>query len=149
MCIIILKKEPVRVVLMFSKIYNTELKINYNPFDDFNRYAFDISAEYNQSVEEGLDIEEHKALFEAVQNMPNGEEKTKMSDVIFELVMNSKIREDYKYNEPNELDEIMALRKHYEFEAQMPDKETLRKKLLGAWTGRAVGCLLGKPLEGI
>ena len=54
---------------MFSKIYNTELKINYNPFDDFNRYAFDISAEYNQSVEEGLDIEEHKALFEAVQNM--------------------------------------------------------------------------------
>lgn len=134
---------------MFSKIYNTELKINYNPVDDFNRYAFDISAEYNQSVEEGLDIEEHKALFEAVQNMPNGEEKTKMSDVIFELVMNSKIREDYKYNEPNELDEIMALRKHYEFEAQMPDKETLRKKLLGAWTGRAVGCLLGKPLEGI
>lgn len=134
---------------MFSKIYNTELKINYNPVDDFNRYAFDISAEYNQSVEEGLDIEEHKALFEAVQNMPNGEEKTKMSDVIFELVMNSKIREDYKYNEPNELDEIMALRKHYEFEAQMPDKETLRKKLLGAWTGRAVGCLIGKPLEGI
>ena len=97
---------------MFSKIYNTELKINYNPFDDFNRYAFDISAEYNQSVEEGLDIEEHKALFEAVQNMPNGEEKTKMSDVIFELVMNSKIREDYKYNEPNELEEIKALRKH-------------------------------------
>lgn len=134
---------------MFSKIYNTELKINYNPVDDFNRYAFDISAEYNQSVEEGLDIEEHKALFEAVQNMPNGEEKTKMSDVIFELVMNSKIREDYKYNEPNELDEIKALRKHYEFEAQMPDKETLRKKLLGAWTGRVVGCLLGKPLEGI
>ena len=134
---------------MFSKIYNTELKINYNPVDDFNRYAFDISAEYNQSVEEGLDIEEHKALFEAVQNMPNGEEKTKMSDVIFELVMNSKIREDYKYNEPNELDEIKALRKHYEFEAQMPDKETLQKKLLGAWTGRAVGCLLGKPLEGI
>lgn len=134
---------------MFSKIYNTELKINYNPVDDFNRYAFDISAEYNQSVEEGLDIEEHKALFEAVQNMPNGEEKTKMSHVIFELVMNSKIREDYKYNEPNELDEIKALRKHYDFEAQMPDKETLRKKLLGAWTGRAVGCLLGKPLEGI
>ena len=134
---------------MFSKIYNTELKINYNPVDDFNRYAFDISAEYNQSVEEGLDIEEHKALFEAVQNMPNGEEKTKMSDVIFELVMNSKIREDYKYNEPNELEEIKALRKPYEFEAQMPDKETLRKKLLGAWTGRAVGCLLGKPLEGI
>lgn len=143
------KKRTRESDFMFSKIYNTELKINYNPVDDFNRYAFDISAEYNQSVEEGLDIEEHKALFEAVQNMPNGEEKTKMSDVIFELVMNSKIREDYKYNEPNELDEIMALRKHYEFEAQMPDKETLRKKLLGAWTGRAVGCLLGKPLEGI
>ena len=30
---------------MFSKIYNTELKIDYNQIDGFNRYLDDISAE--------------------------------------------------------------------------------------------------------
>ncbi len=134
---------------MFSKVYNTELKVNFNQVDGFNRYLDDILAEYNQSVEEGLDIEKQKSLFEAVANMPNGEEKLKMSNVIFEMVMNSKIRKDYKYNEPNELDEIKALRKAYEFESKMPDEEELRKKILGAWTGRACGCLLGKPVEGM
>ena len=132
---------------MFSEIYNTELKIDYNQVDGFNRYPSDILAEYNQCIEEGLDVEKHKALFEAVANMPYGEEKTKMSDVIFDIVMKSKMRKDYKYNEPNLSDEIKALRKAYNFERKMPDNEALRKKIHGAWMGRAVGCLLGKPVE--
>lgn len=134
---------------MFSEIYNTELKREYNPVDDFNRYPADIMAEYNQCIEEGIDIEEHKELFEAVAGMEYGEMKTRMSDMIFELVMKAKIRKDYAYNEPNELEEIRASRTPYEFSATMPDAEALRKKLLGAWTGRACGCLHGKPLEGI
>lgn len=134
---------------MFSKIYNTQIKIDYNQIDGFNRYLDDIGAEYNQSFEEGLDIEKHKALFDAVADMENGEEKLKMSNVIFEIVMNSKIKDGYKYNEPNELEEIKALRKAYAYDSKMPEKDELRKKILGAWTGRAVGCLLGKPVEGI
>ena len=134
---------------MFSKIYNTELKIDYNQVDGFNRYPADIMAEYNQCIEEGLDIEEHKALFEAVAEMEYGEMKARMSDMIFELVMKAGICKDYAYNEPNELEEIRELRAPHSFEATMPDDDMLRKKLLGAWTGRAVGCLLGKPLEGV
>lgn len=57
---------------MFSKSYNTELKTYYNNVDDFNRYPNDIMAEYKQSVEEGLDIEMHKELFESVSKMENG-----------------------------------------------------------------------------
>lgn len=134
---------------MFAKIYDTEIKIDYNNADGFNRYADDIMAEYQQSVEEGLDIEKQKALFEAVAGLKNGEIKAKMSDSIFELVINSKIRPDYKYNEPSKLEEIKALRNAYDYKAVMPDEEALRRKLLGAWTGRACGCLLGKPVEGI
>ncbi len=134
---------------MFSKLYDAELKTDYKNPDGFNRYADDIMDEYNQSIEEGLDIEKHKALFEAVAAMENGAEKTKMSDVIFDIVMSAEIKKDYAYREPNDLEKIRELRKAHSYTVQKPDKETLKKKLLGAWTGRAAGCLLGKPLEGI
>lgn len=132
---------------MFAKIYNSEIKVDYNNVDALNRYPNDMMAEYQQSIEEGLDVEQYKDLFEAVAALEPGEYKTKLSDVIFEMVINSKIRSDYKYNEPVTLDEIKALRKEHKFEEKIPDAETLRKKLLGAWTGRACGCLLGKPVE--
>lgn len=130
-------------------MYDIKMKIDYNQVDGFNRYLDDIMAEYQQSIEEGLDIAEHKEFFETVAAMKNGEEKAKMSDRIFETVMNAEIRDDYKYNESNDLEKIRKLRKDHNYNAVMPGKETLRKKLLGAWTGRAVGCLLGKPVEGI
>lgn len=128
---------------------SSEIKIDYNQADGFNRYLDDITAEYNQSVEEGLDIAEHKEFFESVASTENGEEKAKLSDRIFEIVMNAKIRKDYKYNEPDNLEDIQKLRKMHNYDACMPDRDNLRKKILGAWTGRAVGCLLGKPVEGI
>ena len=134
---------------MFAKIYDTEIKIDYNQADDFNRYPNDIMAEYQQSIEEGLDIESQKELFLSVAAMENGEEKTRMSDKIFETVINAEIRPGYKYNEPNKLEEIKKLRKIYNIDGKIPDEAVLRNKLLGAWTGRACGCLLGKPVEGI
>lgn len=132
---------------MFAKNYNSEIKIDYNNVEGLNRYPQDIMAEYTQSTEEGLDVKKYKDLFEAVAALEPGEYKTKMSDVIFEIVINADMQKDYKYSEPNTLEEIKALRKNHKFEAAPPDKKTLRKKLLGAWTGRACGCLLGKPVE--
>ncbi len=134
---------------MFAKIYDAEIKIDYNHVHGFNRYPSDIMAEYNQCIEEGIDVEQYKDLFESVAALKNGEMKTKMSDIIFETVVNAGMQKDYKYNEPNNLKEIKALRKAHDFDAVKPDEETLRKKILGAWTGRACGCLLGKPVEGI
>ena len=134
---------------MFSKAYNTEIVTAYSQPDGFNRYIDDIMAEYNQCIEEGLDVEKLKSLFESVSAMENGAMKAKMSELIFEAVMNADIRKDYKYNEPNDLKGIRALRRPYEFSCSVLSSEVLKKKLEGAWTGRSVGCLLGKPVEGI
>ena len=134
---------------MFAKIYDTEIKVEYNHKEGFNRYSSDIMAEYNQSIEEGLDIEKHKALFESVAAMESGEMKERMSDIVFETVIGAKIRDDYKYDEPNNLNDIKKLCKEHNFEIKKPDKGVFRSKILGAWTGRACGCLLGKPVEGI
>lgn len=131
------------------KNYIDKIKVNYNHPSGANCYCDEIMTEYKQCLEEGLDVEKHKELFETVAAMESGEEKTRMSDKVFDVVINADIRAGYKYNEPCTLGEIKKLRKPYDFEAEMPDKETLRQKLLGAWTGRAVGCLHGKVVEGI
>lgn len=130
-----------------AKNNNPKIKFDYNNADGFNSYPSDLMKEYVQSYEEGLDVEKYKSLFETVSQLYNGEHKTRLSDVLFDIVLNADMREGYKYNEPNELDEIKALRKPHELESVTPDNDTLRKKLLGAWTGRACGCLLGKPIE--
>ena len=134
---------------MFAKIYDTEIKPDYNNTEALIRYPQDLLTEYIQSTEEGLDVEKYKSLFEAVSALEPGEYKNRLSDVIFEMVVNADMQVGYKYNEPSTLKEIKALRVPHEFERKMPDEETLRKKILGAWTGRACGCLLGKPVEGI
>ena len=134
---------------MLAKNYGIDIKPDYYDVNGFNRYPSDIMLEYCQSIEEGLDIEQHKAFFESVAALNNGEEKTKLSNEIFDIVINADMRTDYKYYEPNEIEEIKASRKEYRFDVTMPDAELLRKKLRGAWLGRAIGCLLGKPIEGI
>ena len=132
---------------MFSKVYNTEIKIDYKNVDALGSYHSDLMKEYVQSVEEGLDIEKYKDLFETVSALKDGEIKKKLSDILFEIVINADMQKGYAYNEPSSLKEIKKLRKSHSFEMKIPDEETLRKKLLGAWTGRACGCLLGKPIE--
>lgn len=50
--------------------------------------------------------------------------------------------------EPNDLDAIRALRPDGPRELKwQPDQAELVDRMHGAWTGRAVGCALGKPVE--
>ena len=92
---------------MLAKVYDTEINIDYNNVHGFNRYAGDMLAEYQQSIEEGLDIEKYQSLFESVAAMENGAIKTKMSDALYELVVNSEIRSDYKYNGSADANQII------------------------------------------
>ncbi len=134
---------------MYAKNYGIKIERDFYDADGFNRYPSDIMMEYQQSIEEGLDIEQHKAFFESVEALDKGEEKTVLSEKIFDIVINADMRADYKYDEPSNLCEIKNLRKEHRFAFEMPNTELLRKKIRGAWLGRAAGCLLGKPVEGI
>lgn len=58
-------------------------------------------------------------------------------------------RSDYPYEEPSEIGEIRN--KTPEVEITFPkilDKDALYERIYGAWLGRCIGCLLGKPVEG-
>jgi ADP-ribosylglycohydrolase len=51
-------------------------------------------------------------------------------------------------DEPNDLD---AIREHWSAPPALPrlSRAALADRIRGAWQGRAVGCLLGKPVEGV
>ena len=52
-------------------------------------------------------------------------------------------------HEPSSLEEIRALRPRGPRQMELRlSEEQLRDRILGAWLGRAAGCLLGKPVEG-
>ena len=55
---------------------------------------------------------------------------------------------EFPYSEPDALEEIQSQRPHSRPELAPLPVEQLQQKMLGAWTGRAAGCMLGKPVEG-
>ena len=120
---------------------------NYANLGYWGFYPSYIMKEYKQSIEEGLDIEAYKDLFVAVSKLPINETKKKLGDVLFDIVINAPLREDFKYNEPSSLDEIKALRKPYNYKKQKTG--VTEAQVYGAWMGRIAGCMLGKTVENI
>ena len=110
-------------------------------------YSDDIMYEYRQSMDEGLDVENLKDVFEAVSKMKRTEHKEAICDTLFNIVCESKTREDFKYNEPSNLEEIIKLRKKYQIKKIRLSRKVLEKKIQGAWFGRICACMLGKPIE--
>lgn len=121
---------------------------DYKKLDEGEAYYKNLHCEYQQSLEEGLDIEKYKELFETTQQLPDNEEKVKKADKIFNIVLNCPTRDGYEFNEPSDLEGIRKLRKEHKIENAVPDANKLFDKIYGAWLGRVCGCLLGKPCEG-
>lgn len=129
--------------------HNREFQPQYDNIHPWESYSAQIMTEYTQSIEEGLDISSYKRLFEAVNSMSSGQNKEKMSDILFDIVSSAPQSVGFSYNEPSSLEEIKSLRKPYKFNYKMPDSNKLHSKIHGAWMGRICGCALGKPVEGV
>jgi ADP-ribosylglycohydrolase len=111
----------------------------------------DIETERRQCEEEGRDLSLVEAEFDRVlaldlEDLSNQSAAQDLLDKTIQLP----IRADYAYHEPDGLEEIRAARSstRIELPALDLDDATLLDKLHGAWAGRCVGCLLGKPVEG-
>ncbi|MBO5273086.1 MAG: ADP-ribosylglycohydrolase family protein [Clostridia bacterium] len=122
----------------------------YEIMHKWELYSGNLATEYQQSVEEGLDIELYKDVFSAAAKLPNGEVKKKLGDVLFDIVCSAKTREGYPYIEPSDLASIKELRAS-DPSAVLPENRPtdalLENKIHGAWVGRMCGCLLGMAFE--
>lgn len=124
------------------------IKPHYKNIHDWEFYSSNLLLEYQESLDEGLDIEIYKDVFSSVSRLPKGEIKKKLGDALFEAVTSAPQREGYPYIEPSELEQIRSLRRKSAF---VPNShpENMESKIQGAWMGRICGCMLGKTIEGI
>ena len=129
---------------------NSMPRKDYDKLHEWDLYAKQLRTELRQSLEEGLDIEQYRSLFEGVIAMPMDENKERAANILFDIVSGASLREDYPYLEPSDLSCILKARNPLLW--TKPDKmlpEDLADRIRGAWYGRIIGCLLGKPVEGI
>ena len=124
------------------------IKPQYQNLADWEFYASNLLTEYNQSYEEGLDVESYKEIFTSVARLPKGEIKKKLGDVLYEVISTAKMRDGYEYIEPSDLEQIKSLRKRSGTEYKV-DESVLEDKIRGAWMGRICGCMLGRSVEGV
>ena len=124
-----------------------QIKPQYANIHDWEFYSSNLLTEYQQSIEEGLDIEAYKDVFLAVSRLPKDERKKKLGDILFDVVISANQKEGYPYMEPSDLETIRNLRTPYSYKKNNTVK--LENKIHGAWMGRVCGCLLGKTVEGI
>ncbi len=120
---------------------------NYETLHEYEFYPVNLLTEYQQCIDEGLDMQAYKDVFTAVYYLPNDAHKKALGDALYQVVLDAKMRKDYPYNEPSDLDSIQALRRPHTY-AQTPPAD-MEDRILGAWLGRICGCMLGKPIEGI
>ncbi len=124
-----------------------QIKPQYVNMHDWEFYSSNLLTEYEQSTDEGLDIEAYKDVFTSVSRLPKGETKKQLGDVLFQVVTNAKPKEGYPFTEPSDWESIREL--CIPHSPQKNNTMELKNQIHGAWMGRICGCMLGKTLEGI
>lgn len=112
----------------------------------------DLRTELKQVTEEGRAIENVQSEFERLLAPDVSEDATFQSDVnaLFDATITLPLRTDYRYVEPSDLAGIRQQRPSDAADTLAVPPLTARSShIAGAWMGRCVGCLLGKPIEGI
>lgn len=121
------------------------IKPHYKNIHDWEFYSSNLLLEYQQSLDEGLDIEIYKDAFSSISRLPKGEIKKKLGDVLFEAVTSASQKEGYRYIEPSELEQIRELRKKHKLTKKAP--RTLRARCTARGLGAFVAVCLAKPLR--
>ncbi len=107
-----------------------------------------IEDELAQCRYEGRNIEAYEPWARAVQAMPDGPEKESLSRSLLLTLEAAPLTKDYALNEPDDYMDICRTLPEGAEVCLDYQKDGYRDRLRGAWYGRAIGCLLGIPVEG-
>ncbi|MCX6360984.1 MAG: ADP-ribosylglycohydrolase family protein [Armatimonadetes bacterium] len=110
----------------------------------------DVETERLQCEQEGKDTAPLADQFERVLSLDPADAATQTAiGALLDATAELPVRPDFPYSEPSALPDIQALRPAAQAELPTsPAPSDLEDRVYGAWAGRCVGCLLGKPVEG-
>ena len=122
-------------------------------YGDYKKLYFE---EFRTMLWEGYDVENHidedtesPAFMPSIKNMenhPQGDDFWQKPYENLVKLMDTPLREDYPYIEPNDYESIMAQAQEGPELLPLSDEE-YRKRIYGAFYGRCAAVILGKPLE--
>ncbi len=111
----------------------------------------DIETELRQCDDEGRDLSGLQGEIDRVRSLDLQDPSNQpVAEQLLDATIAAPTKRDYAYHEPSDLDGIRAARpanRPMLPSLNLTDSE-LEDRVHGAWTGRCVGCLLGKPVEG-
>jgi hypothetical protein len=111
----------------------------------------DLLTERLQCAQEGREMslleEDFERLAELDLEDPHSQS---LAQSLLEKTLTAPLRSDYAFVEPSDLEGIRTLRPADTLDLPILSLSNmqLEEKLHGGWVGRAIGCLLGKPVEG-
>lgn len=111
----------------------------------------DLKIERAQCLDEGKDISAFESEFKAldVPELNRDPALVERAGKLLDDLQRAPERLDYEFVEPSVIGEIRSARPdRQELSGKLPGRDVLLDKAHGAWTGRCVGCLLGKGVEG-
>lgn len=106
-----------------------------------------VEINIKQREEEGVDVHAFQEAVDALQDA-SGPQKIAGLSAVLEELESAPVRDDFPYNEPNDLISIRELAEPGPGLSAKPDEAVTRDKVLGGWLGRVAGCRLGRPIEG-
>ena len=103
-----------------------------------------LKLELTQMYEEGFDVGEFLENPGVIDEMRLNE-----LNELYQKLKHAPVKRGYPYTEPSDLDGIRDLRPRgpRRLELGYP-RERFEDRIVGAWFGRCIGCLIGKPVEG-
>ncbi len=104
--------------------------------------------EITQLQQEGCDTSVLEELLDSCEGAGDKAVRARLMD-LFEMARRLRPAPDFPYDEPSDLTEIREQTPE-DVERWTADVEEdwLRDRLTGAWLGRCIGCMMGKPVEG-
>lgn len=121
--------------------------------DTFGLYTARVHYDWQQARDEGRDVEHLKEVCKAIQKRFYADSRQiTLNDLEVAYALEKEMRGapttgESRYIEPSDYEEILKERPEKDRAIVRVSDEEAQKRILGGWTGRVVGCLLGKPLE--
>lgn len=111
----------------------------------------EIETERLQCEQEGRDLSSVEEEFDRLLSVDLDDPRNRAStEALLDRTITLPLKPDYPFHEPSDLEDIRAARplNRPSLPSLSLTDAALEDKVYGAWTGRCIGCLLGKPVEG-